>query len=117
MQPRPSTWVHPRRSTLVLMGLFAMTLVTYLMVRPPAPVVVTIAPDGTPMISTPRTSPSHEPKKQTTPRGTTVQPTSTPTTSLTTSPIPTTTTTTPSATPTPRGTPPTATTTPAPTTP
>ena len=80
MQPRPSTWVHPRRSTLVLMGLFALTLATYLMVRPPAPVVVTIAPGGTPVISTPRTSPSHEPKKETTPRATTDQPTSTPTT-------------------------------------
>lgn len=109
-----STWMRPRRSTWVLMALFALTLVVYLWVRPPAPFVVTIAPDGTPVISTPRASLSHKVNKEPTPRVTTSSPTSTPTTLPTTrltAGVPT-----PDGTPTPSGTPTTATaTTPAPT--
>jgi len=107
-----STWMRPRRSTWLLMALFALTLVTYLWLRPP-PVTIT-PPGGTPVIDTRTGTPSpREPTKEPTARPATVSPTEAPTTSPTTRP-PTATTTV--GTPAPTGTPtsPTATT-PAPT--
>jgi len=108
-----STWMRPRRSTWVLMALFALTLVTYLWLRPP-PRVTTSPSGGTPMIDT-RTSTSspREPTKEPTARPTTVYPTEAPTSSPTTRA---TTATTRAGTPTPSGTPTTSiATTPAPT--
>ena len=100
-----STWMRPRRSTWLLMAAFALTLVTYMWLRPPP---VTITPSGgTPVIGT-RTStpslrePTKEPTKEPTTRPTTVSPTDAPTTSPTTHPTTTTTTT---GSPTPSGTP------------
>src|SRR5450759_4934731 len=108
-----STWMRPRRSTWVLMALFALTLVTYLWLRPP-PRVATIPSGGTPVIDTRTSTPSpREPTKEPTARPTTVSPTEAPTTSPTTHP---TTTTTTAGTPKPSGTPSTSTaTTPPPT--
>ncbi len=109
-----STWMRPRRSTWFLMTLFALTLVTYLWLRPP-PRVATIPSGATPVIDTRTSTPSpHEPTKEPTARPTTVSPTEVPTkTPPTTLPPPATTT---ADTPKPTGTPSTSiTTTPAPT--
>jgi len=109
-----STWMRPRRSTWILMALFALTLVTYLWLRPP-PRVTTFPSSGTPVIDTRTSTPSpREPTKEPTARTTTVSHTEAPRTTL-----PTTRPTTPTAaagTPTTSGTPTTApATTPAPT--
>jgi len=97
-----STWMRPRRSTWLLMALFALTLVTYLWLRPP-PRVTTIPSGGTPVIVTRTTTPApREPTKEPTTRPTTESPTEAPTTSRTTHP---TTTTTTAGSPTPSGTP------------
>ena len=109
-----STWMRPRRSTWVLMTLFALTLVTYLWLRPP-PRVATIPSGGAPVIETRTSTPApHEPTKEPTARPTTVSPNQVPTTTPpTTPPAPATTT---AGTPKPTGTPSTSmTTTPAPT--
>jgi hypothetical protein len=108
-----STWMRPRRSTWVLMALFALTLVTYLWLRPP-PRVTTAPSGGTPVIDTRTSTPSlRAPTKDPTARPSTVSPTKARTAPPTTPP-PTVTTT--AGTPTPSGTPTTApATTPAPT--
>src|SRR5665647_2691440 len=100
-----STWMRPRRSTWVLMALFALTLVIYLWLRPPP---VTPTPSGgTPVIGTRTTTPApREPTKEPTTQPTTESPTEAPSTSPTT-PSPTGTTT--AGTPTPSGTPTTST--------
>lgn len=105
-----SKWMRPRRSTWVLMALFALTLVTYLWLRPP-PRVTTSPSGGTPVIDTRTSTPSpREPTKEPTERPTTVSPTEVPTKSPTTRP--TTVAPTPAGTPSPTATPtePTATT-------
>jgi|SRR5665647_2078253 len=109
-----SIWLRPRRSTWLLMALFALTLVTYLWLRPP-PRVATFTSGGTPVIDIGTSTPSpREPTKEPTVRPTTVSPTEAPTKTSPTTPSPTATTT--AGTPTPSGTPTTATaTTPAPT--
>ena len=107
-----STWMRPRRSTWLLMAAFALTLVTYMWLRPPP---VTITPSGAnPVIVTRTSTPApREPTKEPTTRPTTVSPTEARTTSPTTRP-PTATTT--AGTPKPTGAPTTSTaTTPAPT--
>jgi hypothetical protein len=108
-----STWMRPRRSTWLVMALFALTLVTYLWLRPP-PRVTTSPSGGTPVIDTRTSTPSpREPTKEPTARPTTISPTEAPTTSPTTHPTSASTT---ARTPKPSGTPTTATaTTPAPT--
>ena len=101
-----STWMRPRRSTWVLMTLFALTLVTYLWLRPP-PRVATIPSGGAPVIETRTSTPApHEPTKEPTARPTTVSPTEAPTATSPTTRPPTATTT--AGSPTPSGTPSTA---------